>query len=129
MIDVSLVTERFLLLASMSAADETVEALCQSGADRVEHMVKENADLSDSRLINAAASDAFYQWTLINRAASKDGFKSFRAGDITVQNDVGVSLDAATTIRDESFETAADLLDDRDFYFGEVLINDIEPTF
>lgn len=129
MIDVSLVTERFLLLACMSAADETVEALCQSGADRVEHMVKENADLSDSRLINAAASDAFYQWTLINKAASKDDFKSFRAGDITVQNDVGVSLDAARIIRDEAFETAADLLDDRDFYFGEVLINDIEPTF
>jgi len=129
MIDVSLVTERFLLLASMSAADETVEALCHSGAEKVEHMVKENADLSDSRLINAAASDAFYQWALINKAASKDDFKSFRAGDITVQNDVGISLDAAKTIRDESFETAADLFDDRDFYFGEVLINDIEPDF
>ncbi len=129
MIDVSLVTERFLLLASLSAADETVEALCQSGAERVEHMVKENADLSDSRLINAAASDAFYQWSLINKAGAKDDFKSFRAGDITVQNDVGVSLDAARIIRDEAFETAADLLDDRDFYFGEVLINDIEPAF
>ena len=129
MIDVSLVTERFLLLASMSTADETVEVLCQSGADRVEHMAKENADLSDSRLINAAASDAFYQWALINKAGAKDDFKSFRAGDITVQNDVKVSLDAAKTIRDEAFITAANLLDDRDFYFGEVLIDDIKPTF
>lgn len=129
MIDVSLVTERFLLLAAKSEADETIEALCQSGAQKLEHIVKEDADLDNALIINAAASDAFYNWVLINKAGSENDFKSFRAGDITVQNDVGFSLDAAKAIRDEAFETIADLFDDRDFYFGEVLINDIKPTF
>ncbi|MBO4339587.1 MAG: hypothetical protein J5877_06715 [Clostridia bacterium] len=128
MIDTSLVEERFLLLSSLSEADETVEALCQSGVSKVEHMLKSDADLTDVRVIDAAAGDAFYQWILIKKSADTDSFRSFRAGDITVQNDVSVSLEAAGKIRDEAFKAISDLLIDRDFYFGEVLINDVGPT-
>ena len=129
MIDDSLVTERFLMLASLSEADEKVQTLCQSASLKLERIVRENTDLDNSLIINAAAADAFYRWALINKAGSQDDFKSFRAGDITVQNDVRVSLDAAKAIRNEAFEAIADLLEDRAFYFGEVLINDVGPSF
>ena len=129
MIDTSLVTDRFLMLASLENADETVQSLCQSGINKLESIINPDADDTDTRLVDAAAGDAFYQWVLINKAASKDDFKSFRAGDITIQNDVSKSVEAAKAIRDAAFDAIADLIEDRDFYFGEVLINDVEPSF
>ena len=129
MIDASRVTEKFLLLASIGQADDIIALLCQSGANKVEHLIRDDADRTDDRLIYAAASEAYYQWILNKKTACDDVFESFRAGDITVENDNAVSIEAAKVIRDEAFSAISDLLDDRQFYFGEVLINDVEPTF
>jgi len=129
MIDTSLVIDNFLLLASIGLEDDTIELLCQSSSQRIEHLLKEDADRTDDRLIFAAASDAYYQWVLMKKTVSDDTFESFRAGDITVENDNAVSIEAARTVRDEAFDAITDLLDDRRFYFGEVQINDVEPTF
>lgn len=128
MIDVSLVTERFLLIASLSQADEIIQSVCQTSANKIQSLLREDADDTDDRLINAAACDAFYQWTLINRATDTDALKSFRAGDITVEGDLEGVTETALRLRNEAFGTLADLLDDKGFYFGEVLIDDIGQT-
>jgi hypothetical protein len=128
MIDSALVINRFLMLTKLNQSDQTAASFCQMGIDRVESILKDDADRTDTRVINAAACDAFYQWTLVNCSADGNSFKGFRAGDITVQNDVSFCADTAKKVRDEAFDALKDLLTDRNFYFGEVLINDIEPT-
>ena len=129
MIDVSSVTELFLMYASAENADETIQSLCQSSAYRIEQSVKPDTDMTDDRLIVAAASDAFYQWLLITKAESADSFESFRAGDITVKGNGSLPIEAAKKLKDEAFRALLPLLCDNGFYFGEVLINDVEPTF
>ena len=126
MIDVSLVTERFLLISGAAESDERILALCQLSALRIQQMtVESEAQTPDDRLINAAACDAFYHWTLINRATDPDSLKSFRAGDITVEGDAQAVCEAALKLRNEAFDSLSGLLCDNSFYFGEVSIDDV----
>ena len=130
MLDVSSVTERFLLISGVAETDEKILALCQLSALRIQQMTVESEEQeTDGRLINAAACDAFYHWTLINRATDTDSLKSFRAGDITVEGDAEAVCEAALKLRNEAFDSLKGLLCDNSFYFGEVLIDDIRPTF
>lgn len=129
MIDISSVTERFLLISDLSQTDEKISALCRASTDRIQSILSENADEDDDRVINAAACDAFYQWTLIERATDGDYIKSFRAGDITVESDGKELTDAAMKLKKEAFDALAGLIADNGFYFGEVKIDDVRPTF
>mgnify|MGYP006916022898 CR=1 FL=1 len=129
MIDVSPVIARFLLLCDRQQSDEKIQSLCQSSAQKISSLIKEDADESDDRLINAAACDAFYQWILLNRAVDSDALKSFRAGDITVENDADAVTSAAYNLKKEAFEALDGLIRDKGFYFSEVDINDAEISF
>lgn len=128
MIDISLVVERFLLYAGLEQADGKITSLCQSSKNRMESLIKSTAEDNDDRLIVAAASDAFYQWSLLKKAVDEESFSSLRAGDITVKNDSDSVIKAAEKIRDEAFKALEGLIDDRGFYFGEVSIDDLEKN-
>jgi hypothetical protein len=127
--DLSFVIERFLLLSSIESADDKIRSLCRVSAEYVQNALREDTAENDVRVIDAAACDAFYRWVLLKNATDPQAIKSFRAGDITVEGDLNCVTDAALKLRNEAFESLKGLIDDKGFYFGEVLIDDVGPTF
>ncbi len=123
------VTEALSLLTDVAEGEkETVEAICQRCLDEICALLRPEAELTDPRIITAAAGKALYN-LCIKRAWSQqeNNMTSFKAGDLSVSYnslDIQQQLVSAKEISDNAMRELTPLLNDNGFYFGKVDIYD-----
>jgi hypothetical protein len=124
MLDTATVINRFTILSGIETADNRIQAICLSSASHVSSLLKSNEYEEDIRVINAAASDAYYVWVMLECVGDDADYKSFRAGDITIHSNSSARIEAARLLRQEAFENASVFFKDNSFYFGGVDTDD-----
>lgn len=101
----------------------SAESLCSHALFFVTSRLKADADPYDSRIVTAAAAQAFFNLCLKRASRDDDGITSFKAGDLTVSKDsaqIDKALALAKEIRDEAFLKLTPLLSDESFFFEKV---------
>lgn len=89
---------------------------CERALSFVFGRLKEGADKGSFLVAEAAAAQARLE--LFNRMlASPDRFRSYKAGDVTIQRDLQKEFEIEKTLRDEAFLRAAEILKDGGFFF------------
>lgn len=106
---------------SPEETDGELAPLCTAAAKELSHRIKPDADLTDSRLINAAAAQVNYRLCL-RKLHSAQGMTSFKAGDVTVSVSPSVLLERAEKEKSEALLLALPLLNDDEFVFRQVCI-------
>ena len=106
---------------SYGETDAELIPICDATARELSERVKPNADCSDIRLINAAASMANYRLCL-KRMYTDEGVTSFKAGDVTVSISPAALTEQAEKDKTRAILAAAPLLRDDDFLFRQVSI-------
>lgn len=87
----------------------------------LEPRIRQDADLTDIRLVNLAAAQAYCK-ILARSFSSDEGISSFKAGDVTISTGASQASSAARTARDEALAAALPLLRDEEFYFSGVCV-------
>lgn len=120
MINLTLVIEKFALLAELDAAEASKwKTFISACVQALEARLPENADISGSMalLATAAASDAFYRYCLLDIGK---GDVMSTVGSVTVKKDAKAQLAAASSFRTEAFTSVRHLLRDDGFVFTGV---------
>lgn len=125
MLNVTTVLERFILLSGLTS-NEAASALpfCSAAANEISEKMLSYASDTDERLIMAAASMAFYKWTLMSSSGENDILSSFKAGDVTVSCDTRATIAAAESLKNDTLLSASPLLKDNGFCFSQVNVYD-----
>ncbi len=120
MIDSQTVLSRLRQLVTLDEEGaENALPLCSLCLDEIRTRLRKNADPNDLRIAQAAAGLAYYR-TVLREVSDSDGTTSFKAGDVTVTRTPAAILEIASSVRDEAFAGAADLLTDCNFMFRQV---------
>lgn len=106
---------------SHGETDAELIPICDASARELSARVKLNADCSDIRLINAAASMVNYRLCL-KKMHSGEGVTSFKAGDVTVSISPAALAEQAENDKTRAILAAAPLLRDDEFLFRQVSI-------
>ncbi len=112
---------RFALIANLTLEEASPWlTLCSDAAEEIKMILKEtvNVDANSRRLTTAAAALTFYKYTLYR--SSGTGMEKFNAGDIKIENDFELSVKIAKKIWNEAKDSICDIINDKDFYFGQV---------
>lgn len=119
MIDENKVFAQFCLYAglSLSAAKDWLP-LCQGAIQKIGCCLAPGADVSDPRLILAAAAESYYQYSLCRTGTNA---QSISIGDISVSDSSGASgTEAICRLREEALAAASDLLTVNSMCFRQV---------
>lgn len=101
----------------------SAENLCSHALFFVTSRLKPGADPYDSRIVAAAAAQAFFNLCVKRASRESDEITSFKAGDLTVSKDsaqIGSTLALAKELKDEAFLKLTPLLNDESFFFEKV---------
>ncbi len=121
MIDTLSILSTLRDLYSPEESDAELAPLCTVAAKELSPRIRPQADLSDFRLINAAAAAVNYRLCL-KKLNSAQGVTSFKAGDVTVSVSPSVLLERAEKEKSEALLLALPLLNDDEFVFRQVCI-------
>lgn len=121
MIDTLSILSTLRDLYSPEESDAELVPLCAAAAKELSPRIRQQADLSDFRLINAAAATVNYRLCL-KKLNSAQGVTSFKAGDVTVSVSPSVLLERAEKEKSEALLLALPLLNDDEFVFRQVCI-------
>lgn len=106
---------------SHSETDAELIPICDASARELSARVKQSADCSDIRLVNAAAAMVNYRLCL-KKLHSDEGVTSFKAGDVTVSISPSALAEQAEKDKTAAIIAAASLLKDDEFLFRQVSI-------
>lgn len=106
---------------SPSGTDEELIPLCTCAAKELSARLRKNADVTDMRLINAAAAIVNYR-LCIRSLNSDESVTSFKAGDVTVSISPNAMAERAEKEKSEAMLAALPLLRDDEFVFRQVSI-------
>ena len=114
--DIDQIFENFTYIVSQDFElnNNTAYKTCENAMHELTAMLKPTTDLSDERLVRAAAGMAYYEYALYS-LTNPDEPESFKAGDVSVKNNKKESLKIAKTIRDTVLENISDLIIDKAF--------------
>ncbi|MBQ8764042.1 MAG: hypothetical protein IJZ07_08060 [Clostridia bacterium] len=102
-------------------ADEELAPLCAAAAKELEARIKDGADCTDIRLINACAAMVNYRLCLKNTRPD-EAVTSFKAGDVTVSISPSAIIERAEKEKSDALIAALPLLRDDGFVFRQVSI-------
>ena len=92
-----------------------------AAAREIEVKMRENADCTDIRLVNACAAIVNYRLCM-KKSGTDEGVTSFKAGDVTVSISPSAVIERAEKERSEAMIAALPLLKDDGFVFRQVCI-------
>lgn len=95
-------------------------ALCGDCLERARRALRPGADPNDGRVFDLALSEALYERACLGAFGEKGSFRSLKAGDLSVERDVGFLITLAEKRLREARAKAAEILADEDFYFRSV---------
>lgn len=101
--------------------DEELAPLCAAAAKELEVRVRDNADCTDIRLINAGAAIVNYR-LCVRKSGMDEEVTSFKAGDVTVSISPSAVIERAEKEKSEALIEALPLLKDEGFVFRQVSI-------
>ena len=104
---------------AVEGTDEELAPLCAAAAKELETRLKEDADCTDIRLINACAAMVHYR-VCMRKSGTEEGVTSFKAGDVTVSISPSAIIERAEKEKSEAFISALPLLRDDGFVFRQV---------
>lgn len=104
---------------SPEGSDEELLPLCVCAAKEISARLKNGVDVTDIRLINAAAASVNYRFT-VRKINSDDCVTSFKAGDVTVGISPQAIAERAEKEKNEALLAALPLLKDEGFVFRRV---------
>ena len=114
--DIYMVLEQFRAFSGLTAAQaQTFLPSCAVAIASVMSKISNNVNIAANKslLTNAAAANAYYEYTLT--LASKDCTTNFSAGDIKISSDCKEMISAAQKLRDNAFSAISHLLKDNSF--------------
>ncbi len=91
--------------------------ICKRALCFVESLLKEDVDSDSPRIAALAAAEARVQ-LFVRMLSAPDRFRSYKAGDMTIQRDLEKEFAIEKALRDEAFLKSADILKDGGFYFA-----------
>ena len=97
--------------------------LCRQCFESLKKELKNDAEPSDPRVINAAAANAFYMLCLKEKNASGDGVTSFKAGDVSITQesaDIDGKIKVAEAFCERTGRRLIPLLEDSGFFAGKI---------
>ena len=106
---------------AVEGTDEELTPLCAAAARELERKIRDDADCTDIRLINAGAAMVFYRLCM-KKAGTDDGVTSFKAGDVTVSISPSAVIERAEKEKSEAMLAALPLFKDEGFVFRQVCI-------
>lgn len=106
---------------AVQGTDEELAPLCAAAAKELEARIKDNADCTDIRLINACASMVNYRLCM-RKSEGDEAVTSFKAGDVTVSISPSAVIERAEKEKSEAIIAALPLLRDEGFVFRQVCI-------
>ena len=119
--NITLSVERVKSTLSSLAGEEVAgaENLCIAATGSITAMLKKGGDYlkRESELIYAAACLAFYRYTLSRQS---EGVSGYKAGDITVSNNVSSAVKAAKALYLDALSAVADCLVVGNFKFKAI---------
>lgn len=101
--------------------DEELMPLCAAAAKEIEVRMRNNADCSDIRLINAGAAIVNYRLCM-KKCGTDENVTSFKAGDVTVSMSPSAAIERAEKEKSEALMEALPLFRDEGFVFRQVCI-------
>jgi hypothetical protein len=118
LIDINGVVKVFKVLSGLDTKDEKFATFCKSAADTISRIIRPDCDIPAEmpRICYAAASLAYYRYTLCDEISGVSGFK---AGDISVECGNGGSA-AARILYEQALADIGDLLIEKKFTFRRV---------
>ena len=118
------VLEHFAIIANISITEGSPWILlCEDACNDILAHLKDSVNVSEHsrRLAVAAASLAFYRYSLYNSASGAT--ESFSAGELRIKTDVKSTVKLAYSVWAEAKHNIADLLRDDDFTFERIGLN------
>lgn len=119
MIDIWSILDALRRNHAVEGTDEELAPLCAAAAKELETRLKEDADCTDIRLINACAAMVHYR-VCMRKSGTEEGVTSFKAGDVTVSISPSAIIERAEKEKSEAFISALPLLRDDGFVFRQV---------
>lgn len=120
MIDYEKVYELVSKMASLDYISmHDITYYCQSAIAVISSKIKNDADVSDIRLIMAAATLAYCRY-LQNTCLEDSDITNLKAGDVTVRKDSKAIISAAESMVEKAFADASELFEDNYFTFTSV---------
>ncbi len=121
MIDIWSILDALRRNHAVEGTDEELAPLCASAAKELETRLREDADCTDIRLINAGAAMVNYRLCM-KKSVTDEGVTSFKAGDVTVSVSPSAIIERAEKEKSEALISALPLLRDEGFVFRQVSI-------
>lgn len=121
--ETSKIIAQFCLLTGLSEEESKQwEDFCSQAAKEILNSLKStvNPNEYEEKLCYLAASLAFYRYSL--KLASSDDVGDFTVGDIKSSSNKNLMYKAAKELYDEARNSAKNLLEDDEFYFGRCSI-------
>lgn len=110
------VYSQFLLIATPDPDEGTdkILSLCTSGLERVMRKLRTDTENDELRIAAAAAGVVYYDYALSKLTDASDP-RSFKAGDISVNQDIKDDILVAQKLRDSRLQDISDLFEDTCF--------------
>ena len=106
---------------AVQGTDEELAPLCAAAAKEIEARIRDNADSTDIRLINACAAMVNYR-ICMRKSGEDEAVTSFKAGDVTVSVSPSAIIERAEKEKSEAMIAVLPLLRDDSFVFRQVCI-------
>lgn len=106
---------------AVEGTDEELAPLCAAAAKELEVRMRNGADCTDIRLINAGAAIVNYRLCM-RKSGADEAVTSFKAGDVTVSISPSAVMERAEKEKSEALIDALPLLKDEGFVFRQVCI-------
>lgn len=119
MIQPSDVYSSLCAIAIVPFEEAEVLPLCTSALNEILSRLRDDVSEDNPLIVQTAAAVAYYNCCL-KSVSEKSGNQYFKAGDLTVRNNVADEISVAQTIRDNALIRAADILKDNRFVFRRV---------
>lgn len=115
MITLSDVYSQFLLYIKPDEDEISLAVqICENELDYVMKRLRKDVRHDDKRVSRTAAGLAYYDYCLMKLANSDDP-EYFKAGDVTVRNEISDRLKIAEKVKDTALENAGDIFEDTAF--------------
>ncbi len=106
---------------AVQGTDEELAPLCAAAAKEIEARIRDNADSTDIRIINACAAMVNYR-ICMRKSGEDEAVTSFKAGDVTVSVSPSAIIERAEKEKSEAMIAVLPLLRDDSFVFRQVCI-------
>jgi hypothetical protein len=117
------ILNKFAVIADLSAEEAALQtSVCEDAIAEIQANLKPDVNELENIVFlnNAAASFAFYKYTLY-RLSGSGGAESFTAGAVRIKNDQKLALQLAYKVWCDAKKNISNLLIDKDFIFERIL--------